>query len=94
MVTGDDVNAGKPSPELFLMAAAQINLLPESLLVVEDSVSGIEAARTAGMRTLGIAAGPRATALFGAGAHAVVENFVGLEFAHLDPLPGPPVSPY
>src|SRR5207249_819713 len=38
VVTGDDVSAGKPSPELFLMAAAQINLLPESLLVVEDSV--------------------------------------------------------
>ena len=90
VVTGDDVNAGKPSPDLFLMAAAQLNLLPESLLVVEDSVSGIEAARTAGMCTLGIGTGPRAAALSGAGAHAVVENFVGLEFSDLDPLLRPP----
>jgi HAD superfamily hydrolase (TIGR01509 family) len=90
VVTGDDVNVGKPSPDLFLMAAAQVKLSPEFLLVVEDSVSGIEAARTAGMRTLGIGTGPRVAALSGAGAHAVVENFVGLEFARLDSLLGLP----
>ena len=56
VVTGDDVALGKPHPEPFLMAADALNVPPSRCLVVEDSPSGIEAARRAGMRS--IAVGP------------------------------------
>ena len=56
VVTGDDVALGKPHPEPFLMAADALTVLPSRCIVVEDSPSGIEAARRAGMRS--IAVGP------------------------------------
>lgn len=48
-----DVAEGKPAPDLFLLAARTLGQSPEDCLVVEDSVSGVEAARRAGMRVLG-----------------------------------------
>jgi HAD superfamily hydrolase (TIGR01509 family) len=51
------VRAGKPAPDLFLLAAAEMGVAPERCVVVEDSRSGVEAARAAGMRSLGFAGG-------------------------------------
>jgi len=56
VVTGDDVALGKPHPQPFLAAADALKVPPLRCLVVEDSPSGIEAARRAGMRS--IAVGP------------------------------------
>lgn len=56
VITGDDVALGKPHPAPFLMAADALNVPPSRCLVVEDSPSGIAAARGAGMRS--IAVGP------------------------------------
>jgi HAD superfamily hydrolase (TIGR01509 family) len=53
-VNGLEVQRRKPFPDLFLEAAKRINTAPEYCWVVEDSVSGIEAAKTAGMRCLGL----------------------------------------
>ncbi len=53
----DDVNVGKPHPELFLRAAAGLDLVPECCLVFEDSASGFIAARAAGMPCIAITAG-------------------------------------
>ncbi|HXO69594.1 MAG TPA: HAD family hydrolase, partial [Bradyrhizobium sp.] len=47
------VKAGKPAPDLFLFAAEQMKVSPARCLVIEDSVSGIAAARAAGMAVLG-----------------------------------------
>lgn len=52
-----EVANGKPAPDLFLHAAARSGVPPERCLVVEDSRSGVEAARAAGMRSLGFAGG-------------------------------------
>ncbi|MGB6059074.1 MAG: HAD family hydrolase [Microthrixaceae bacterium] len=52
-----EVANGKPAPDLFLHAAAQHNAAPPNCLVIEDSRSGVEAARAAGMRSLGYAGG-------------------------------------
>lgn len=49
VVTRDDVAAGKPSPEVFLVAAARLGLEPGECLVLEDSDEGLEAARAAGI---------------------------------------------
>jgi sugar-phosphatase len=54
LVSSDDVRAGKPDPEGYLLAAKLIRAVPEHCLVVEDSVAGIQAARRAGMSLLGI----------------------------------------
>ena len=55
VVTGDDVQHGKPDPEVFLLAAARLGLEPACCVVVEDAPAGIEAARRAGMASIGLA---------------------------------------
>ena len=49
------VERGKPAPDLFLHAAAQMGTPPENCIVVEDSPAGIEAAKAAGMRVFAFA---------------------------------------
>jgi HAD superfamily hydrolase (TIGR01509 family) len=46
------VKKGKPSPDLFLFAAAQMKVRPQACVVIEDSPFGVEAAVAAGMRAL------------------------------------------
>jgi HAD superfamily hydrolase (TIGR01509 family) len=48
VVTRDQVERGKPAPDLFLEAARRLNVLPGLCLVLEDSETGLEAARAAG----------------------------------------------
>jgi HAD superfamily hydrolase (TIGR01509 family) len=55
--SAQDVARGKPAPDLFLYAAATMSAEPAACVVVEDSRSGVEAARAAGMRVLAFAAG-------------------------------------
>lgn len=50
-----EVQNGKPAPDLFLYAAAAMGVVPERCIVIEDSVPGIQAALTAGMKALGYA---------------------------------------
>jgi HAD superfamily hydrolase (TIGR01509 family) len=48
----EDVDRGKPSPDLFLCAAEKLGVSPERCVVIEDSEAGIEAAGAAGMKAL------------------------------------------
>ena len=59
----DDVRRGKPYPDLFLHAAARMGVEPSACVVVEDSRSGVVAARAAGMRVLAYAGGLTPSAL-------------------------------
>ncbi|MEO6627578.1 MAG: HAD family hydrolase [Aquihabitans sp.] len=52
-----EVPRGKPAPDLFLYAATESGAAPSRCVVVEDSRSGVEAARAAGMHALGYAGG-------------------------------------
>lgn len=54
VVTADDVAEGKPSPEVFLKAAAMLGVAPEKCLVLEDAPAGILAAQRAGMQVVPI----------------------------------------
>ncbi len=54
--SAQDVEQGKPAPDLFLHAAERMGAEPERCVVVEDSPLGIAAANAAGMRALGFAA--------------------------------------
>jgi HAD superfamily hydrolase (TIGR01509 family) len=51
------VARGKPAPDLFLYAAEQHDVRPERCLVIEDSLSGVSAARAAGMPVIGFVGG-------------------------------------
>lgn len=55
------VAAGKPAPDLFLLAAQQCGVAPRRCLVVEDSPHGIAAARAAGMMSIGFTGGSHCT---------------------------------
>ena len=49
IVTGDMVRNGKPAPDIFLLAAERVGADPSACVVLEDSISGIQAAYAAGM---------------------------------------------
>ena len=54
IVSAEDVQTGKPDPEVFLAAAARVSAPPARCVVIEDAPAGLEAARLAGMRTIGV----------------------------------------
>ena len=53
-VSAEDVERGKPDPQVFLLAASRVGAAPECSIVVEDAAAGIEAARRAGMRSIAV----------------------------------------
>ncbi|QEL22086.1 HAD family hydrolase [Bosea sp. F3-2] len=75
------VRHGKPAPDLFLLAASERGATPERCLVIEDSVSGVMAAKAAGMTAYGLAAGShfavldQRQALLAAGADKLFESW-------------------
>ena len=54
VVTADQVERGKPSPDLFAESARRLSLSPEHCVAVEDSEHGIESALGAGMMSVGV----------------------------------------
>lgn len=54
IVTGDQVERGKPEPDVYLEAARRLGLEPARCVAVEDSGSGVASARAAGMKTIAI----------------------------------------
>src|SRR5271166_1207266 len=54
VVSAEDVHKGKPDPEVYLAAASRVGVPPQKCIVVEDAVAGIEGARRAGMRSIGV----------------------------------------
>ena len=57
VVSGDNIQRGKPDPEIFLETARRLGMAPEACLVFEDSRGGIEAGRRAGMAVVAITTG-------------------------------------
>ena len=54
LVTGSDVARKKPFPDIYLEGARRVGIEPRDCLVVEDAISGIQAAHAAGMDAVGI----------------------------------------
>ena len=63
LVCADEIHRGKPDPEGYLNAAARLGRAPADCVVIEDTPPGLEAARAAGMRSIGIAGTYPASAL-------------------------------
>jgi beta-phosphoglucomutase len=54
IAAAEDVTRGKPDPQIFLAAASRVGARPAEAIVVEDAPAGVEAARAAGMRCIGV----------------------------------------
>ncbi len=86
LFSGQRVARGKPAPDLFLLAAGEMGVAPADALVIEDSAPGVQGARAAGMRVVGLCAGSHirpghAERLEAAGAHLVVASYAELAAA-------------
>ena len=77
-VGGDEGLPGKPEPAIFLEVARRLGVAPEHCIVFEDAPLGIEAARRAGMRAVGICSGHSAAELAGEHVLAHAKNFTEL----------------
>lgn len=96
LFTASEVAHGKPAPDLFLHAAARMGVDPAECLVVEDSLTGIRAARAAGMEVWRFTGGSHMAGHFepepdDARPDRHVDRFEG--FLHLDPRLGTARAP-
>jgi mannitol-1-/sugar-/sorbitol-6-phosphatase len=71
LVTADDVTHGKPDPEPYLNGAERLGFDPADCLVIEDAPAGIQSARAAGMKVIGI------TSTYSAGALEHADAVIG-----------------
>jgi beta-phosphoglucomutase family hydrolase len=54
IASGLEVDEGKPSPQIFLLAADKLGVEPGNCVVMEDAIAGVAAAKTAGMKCLAV----------------------------------------
>jgi beta-phosphoglucomutase len=83
-VCGRDFAHGKPAPDIFLAAAAELGVLPEQCVVIEDAQAGVQAAKAGGMAAIGVARLDDAALLRSAGADWVVTSLDELPVAALE----------
>ena len=85
VVTADDVMLGKPDPEVWAQAARRLRVTPAHCVVFEDAPVGIQAARAAGMRAIGVTTAHTDAELLAAGADRTIPDFQGLEWSRIAP---------
>lgn len=77
IIGGDEVQNGKPSPEIFLEAAKRMNTDPSNCLVIEDSLPGVTAAKAAEMVVVAVPSLPKQAAKYGS-ADEVINSLLDL----------------
>ncbi|MBV8996941.1 MAG: HAD family phosphatase [Pseudonocardiales bacterium] len=82
-ISGRDFAQGKPHPEIFLTAAAELGFAPQGCFVVEDAASGVQAAKAGGMAALGVARADDEELLAAANADLVVTSLDEVDVACL-----------
>ncbi len=83
IVTGDDVVVGKPDPEVYNLASRRLGITADRLLVFEDAPCGVEAAKSAHMRCIGVSSNGRSELLRKSGAELVIPDFTGFSIANV-----------
>lgn len=88
-VSADDIERSKPDPEIFLVAASRLGVLPGRCLVFEDSLAGLRAAAAAGMDSVGVLLRTADRARARALATATVTDFTDLPAGFFSSIRGP-----
>ncbi|MBN1152030.1 MAG: HAD-IA family hydrolase [Dehalococcoidia bacterium] len=81
VVCGEDVSEGKPSPQIYLLAAEKLHADPAQCVVFEDSPHGVEAAKRGGMKCVAVTNSHPAAAL--AAADRVVSSMEEIDLVQL-----------
>jgi len=81
LVCAEDVVHGKPSPDVYLMAAAGVGVSPADCIVVEDAPAGIQAARSAGMAVVALTTTHHAEEL---AADACTRSLAGIHLGRIE----------
>jgi len=76
IVNSSHITKGKPDPEIYIKAAQLLNVAPENCLVFEDAVVGINSAKAAGMKVIGVLTTHKAEEL--SGADALIKDYTEL----------------
>lgn len=82
-ITGDDIQRKKPDPQIFQVAAARLGVQSTACLVVEDAVAGVQAAKSAGARCLGLTTTFDSARLRLAGADLTARDFTEVDLAYV-----------
>jgi HAD superfamily hydrolase (TIGR01509 family) len=82
----EDVTYCKPSPEIFLTAAERLGLQPAECIVFEDAISGVEAAKAAGMKVVTLTTTLPRERLEAAGADLIIDSFSEVDYHRLQNL--------
>jgi beta-phosphoglucomutase-like phosphatase (HAD superfamily) len=83
VVTASDVEQGKPDPAVYRLACERLEVSPMFAVAFDDAGAGVQAAKSAGMRCIGVASDGLCEQLSLAGAEAVVPSFACPEFDEL-----------
>jgi beta-phosphoglucomutase family hydrolase len=84
IIDGERVSRPKPNPQIFIKAADDLHMLYDRCIVFEDSLSGIKAANSAGMKVAGITTSHKAWAL--QPASLIINDYTGLTWQKLAQL--------
>lgn len=79
IMSGEDVKEGKPNPEIFLKTAEKLEVIPSNCIVIEDAANGVLAAKSAGMKCIGLKS-PTYGSQDLSKADLVINNFSELDF--------------
>jgi HAD superfamily hydrolase (TIGR01509 family) len=79
VITGEDIERGKPDPQPYERTAANLALRPDECMVVEDAVNGVKSGKAAGCFVIGLTTSFPAQALKLVGADLIVPSFEALE---------------
>lgn len=84
IVNGDEVKNGKPHPEIYLTISKKLGYPPNRCVVIEDSLSGVESARKAGCKVIGITTTHKREEFHGT--ELVIDNFKDISLPDLERL--------
>ncbi|MCB0805608.1 MAG: HAD family phosphatase [Bacteroidales bacterium] len=77
----DDVRHGKPDPEIYLLSARRLGIIPDKCFVFEDSEAGIKSAKSAGMNVIAVATTHSREEI--EGVSGIIENFTEINLSYL-----------
>jgi HAD superfamily hydrolase (TIGR01509 family) len=80
VITASDVLAGKPDPMVYRLACERMGIAPQKVVAFDDARAGVEAAKAAGMRCIGVASNGSILSLLEAGAETVISDFAKLAY--------------